>query len=918
MSPEMWETLRTEAYTLPVGPARVATMQRAVEAADAFGDEQIAAQVRLELVWEADQSGDPVTALTAYAWVRGRYDREPERFARFARNLDWQAKWMPELAIGHPSVPRARIEGLIADVERYHIAAGAGPRAALDLRLTLLTLCGDPDRELPAVLGKWRAAARAGLSDCESCERLEEAEAILAIGSDTSVDDALAVLEPVLSGSVSFCSTGPARPLAVAVPLLARSGRLDEARRCLRTASIAALDAGVAAAVPLADLAAAAAAAGLTSEAARLTRVALGVLGDLRSPLRQLLVCRALLRALPAIEASGIDALAVSGTPPPWLTARPARLPIATIRAALSAAATQWARDFDARNGNSYQSDLLALPAPVLPSLVTGPTAPNAGGPAPAHLSPASASSGPTAKAAPRPDLGPAPGDLVGFERWARASHEQFQFEAVRAAAVQLADDPATPIELRAAAVLVGILTDRRDGLLGAPGIPEPFGIRLEVWAIRDRDQAASVTAGDTLQEFERLARRAAELASVGPEDGRAVVALRAARAAAAHWATASGDIEAAVAAVAAMSHDEALATDAFVDLQRWAEVAWCAADLLSRPDSSGGGGDGGRDGGMGAEWLEGGRAALELHRDEWPGTAAVAAQAIAKLALVLHRPDVAATIAAAHLPAVEGLETAPARQTALALAVILADAHAAGGDLAAALEAQRRVVRVARDVGPAMAGHAIRGQARLLANLRRLDESIVAAAEAAAYMAEAGELVASAEILVEQARSEAATGDWRQVGITAALALGRLPQPSSAAPLRLALLALAAESSERTGSQEAAQRWLAAADAATAADTCPAGYRSAGARLTTQAAQADALFTQALAEADGAATERERAWYRALVRQRRAVHRLATDAAAAGRRRVRLGGGVGGGGPTDQCQPVPLDRRRRPAAGRR
>ncbi len=271
-----------------------------------------------------------------------------------------------------------------------------------------------------------------------------------------------------------------------------------------------------------------------------------------------------------------------------------------------------------------------------------------------------------------------------------------------------------------------------------------------------------------------------------------------------------------------------------------------------------------------------------------------------ARLALSLRRFELSERMArSVHSLLAGAPQTVPVEDLRVMAAFVLADSLGLQRDVAGAMAAQRIAIDAARVLGPGPSGIAKRGQARLLLSAKRHDESIVAFAEAAQLLAEAGDIEGRVRLLIERGRVEEQLGDWREARMSATTALRALPEDASDPELRITALELSANAAEKTRDRESVSLWEAAADAAAAAGQCPAGFRSAAARAARAllgAEQAHSLFDTALAEA-GSAVGNEQVWYRSVVLHRRAGAfkndqplEAAADAAAAAAGYLRTG----------------------------
>ncbi len=228
MSQERLEQLRSEAYQLPAGPAKVAIFEEAVREADALGDLDAAWQLRDELVHSAIFSGFVEKAIVAFSWMLSRYDESPEEFdpEDSVYDLMWKYKWIVENTFQFPQITRTQIEGMLADMQARYLSCGYSLRPVHYMQMTLAMRLGDLDQALE--LAKlWQREKRDSMADCKACECDHLAELHFRRGED---EPGLQVAAPILAGRLQ-CAEIPHKTLAkILVPLL-RLQRLDDAQK---------------------------------------------------------------------------------------------------------------------------------------------------------------------------------------------------------------------------------------------------------------------------------------------------------------------------------------------------------------------------------------------------------------------------------------------------------------------------------------------------------------------------------------------------------------------------------------------------------------------------------------------------------------------------------------------------------------
>ena len=217
------EELGELASALPNGPTRVAMLEEAVQLADSIQDLDLAYALRKELMEAGTFSGRSDVMLVAFSWCLAQFDRNPDRFDQ--HELLWRYKWVVENGWKFPQISRARLEALLADMERRFLEAGATVYAVELERRQLFMHFGErgPAEAAHAEFSKCR---RDVLSDCIACVANKNCDYYCFQGNWKK---ALEAAQPVLDGRM-VCMEQPHVILAnVLLPLL-HLGRADEAR----------------------------------------------------------------------------------------------------------------------------------------------------------------------------------------------------------------------------------------------------------------------------------------------------------------------------------------------------------------------------------------------------------------------------------------------------------------------------------------------------------------------------------------------------------------------------------------------------------------------------------------------------------------------------------------------------------------
>jgi hypothetical protein len=217
--------LLDQAFGLPYGPTRTALLEEAVRVADVAQDVDSGYYLRHDLMESATFAGRNDLLLVAFSWCLAKFDAEPERFDE--HDLLWKYKWVVSNACDFPEIERAKIEGLLDDMQRRFLAGGHSLHAVWQHRIDAAVSF----RDVPAAESAWqvfRSARRDPLSDCEACVASANVRFQSFAGRD---DQALRAAEPLLSGRLE-CAEEPRKALGRVLRPLVRTGDWDRAATC--------------------------------------------------------------------------------------------------------------------------------------------------------------------------------------------------------------------------------------------------------------------------------------------------------------------------------------------------------------------------------------------------------------------------------------------------------------------------------------------------------------------------------------------------------------------------------------------------------------------------------------------------------------------------------------------------------------
>ncbi len=197
--------LWSAASQMEYGPQKVELLARAVQLADTLGDDDLAFDTRMELIDAATFSGDPQVSLVAFSWCLSHADRTNSVNGM----LLWKYKWILPAAAYQPSIPRAQVEEMAADMKQRFRAYGVNLKGYWQAR----SQCAYAFGELKEAERCLRAANRLSsneLTDCEACCVAAQVEFAQHLGQYRR---AIEIAGPILRGRLR-CAEVPHRTYA--------------------------------------------------------------------------------------------------------------------------------------------------------------------------------------------------------------------------------------------------------------------------------------------------------------------------------------------------------------------------------------------------------------------------------------------------------------------------------------------------------------------------------------------------------------------------------------------------------------------------------------------------------------------------------------------------------------------------------
>ncbi|MEJ3749554.1 hypothetical protein WEI85_40630 [Actinomycetes bacterium KLBMP 9797] len=231
MTAERVLDLMRRANTMPFGAAKTAVVEEAVRCADAADDVDLGFATRMELVNAYQYGAEPGKSFVPFSWCLAAYDADPNRHARHTHTLLWYFKYMVANLTRFPEIPLDRTYAVLDEMERRWRAGGHSPHAVHRYREMIAAHVGDPATEVEQ-FRLWSAAPRDELSDCVGCDPTGKVRHLTRHGR---YEEAVAVALPVLQGRMT-CREQPQQVLTSLLPAYVHTGRHAEAADAHRRA----------------------------------------------------------------------------------------------------------------------------------------------------------------------------------------------------------------------------------------------------------------------------------------------------------------------------------------------------------------------------------------------------------------------------------------------------------------------------------------------------------------------------------------------------------------------------------------------------------------------------------------------------------------------------------------------------------
>ncbi|MEV7973073.1 hypothetical protein [Cellulomonas sp. NPDC089187] len=347
---------------MPYGLAHTQAAEEQVKLVEAEGPDEAKAFALFTLIDAYQWGGEPERGYVPFAQLLRWWDQRPETFdSDDQHSLFWSFKWMVSGLADFPGVPAEQIERTLDDMERRYALAGNGMDAVAAERFSWARRRGAPETE--QLFAQWVATPRDDFSQCEACDPGDRAAYLLATGR---VEESVRLIEQTLP-SRPRCASEPADMLADLADGYLELGRAVDAVRAHRQAVAALADAEGDMSSARGQRIRLLARGGQPGRALRALESEQHLLAKADTPYDELSFARLVGAATHILRAEHADR-ALRITAVPELGDRPT---VAALDDWLRAKADRLAAAFDARNGSSYQSDLVRAAWSTEPAAVT-------------------------------------------------------------------------------------------------------------------------------------------------------------------------------------------------------------------------------------------------------------------------------------------------------------------------------------------------------------------------------------------------------------------------------------------------------------------------------------------------------------------------------------------------------------------
>jgi tetratricopeptide (TPR) repeat protein len=345
---------------MPYGSGQIAAVEQLIRQADAAGDEFMSFASRMLATTAYVYGGEPARSFVTFSWCLAHYDNNPRPWhQRYEHSLLWYFKYMVNGLLSFPEVPLDRTTAVLDDMERRYREGGHSLQAVYKMRHRVARHLGAAD-EAEKWYRRWTTTPRDDLSDCAGCDPTTQISYLASRGRD---EEAVALAEPVLAGRLN-CTEQPQGVLTALLMPYLRTGRREQARQ----AHLRAYRRHRGNLADLWDIGEHVTFCAVTGNEVRgleLLERHLDWLDRSPSPAATMNFAAAAALLLRRLDATGPAGLTVRR---PGHGDRPAaEVPVGELAEEMAATAREVAARFDARNGTTAQSELVARQLALTP-----------------------------------------------------------------------------------------------------------------------------------------------------------------------------------------------------------------------------------------------------------------------------------------------------------------------------------------------------------------------------------------------------------------------------------------------------------------------------------------------------------------------------------------------------------------------
>ncbi|MFF0654776.1 hypothetical protein [Micromonospora tulbaghiae] len=348
MTDDLWR-MHHEIESMPYGPGQIAALEQLLRRADAGNDRHLAFAARITGTTAYVYGGEPAKSFVTFSWCLAEYDKDPQPYhQRYTHQLLWFFKYMVNAMVKFPELPLDRTYAVLDDMERRYRDSGHSLQAVHKHRYLVAAHLGD-DEAAEQWYRKWMTTPRDALSDCAGCDPTTQVAHLVRHGRH---EEAVALAEPVLAGRLT-CNEQPQGILTALLTPYRETGRTDAARDAHREA-YRRVRGNLADLWDIADHIEFCTVTGNEARALELVERHLDWLDRAPTPAAAMHFAAAVSAAMRQVPAELTVHRRASGERPA------ADVPAGVLADELAGTATALAERFDARNGTTHQSGLIA------------------------------------------------------------------------------------------------------------------------------------------------------------------------------------------------------------------------------------------------------------------------------------------------------------------------------------------------------------------------------------------------------------------------------------------------------------------------------------------------------------------------------------------------------------------------------